>query len=61
MVTIALCVRGLVRLAEIRMRTRVELAQIAAASPHGAEVVEQGRRQGTWRFHTSQRRGAAHG
>jgi len=63
-VAMVLCARGAVRLAKvltqwIAMRTRIELARIAAALPPGAEVAEQDRHLGSWRFRTTQQPGEA--
>ncbi len=61
-VMVAVCARGVVRLAEamavwIALRARIELARIAAAAPPGTEVVEQDRRGGGWRFRSPQQPG----
>ncbi|WP_410600812.1 hypothetical protein [Amycolatopsis sp. lyj-90] len=61
-VMVAVCARGVVRLAEaltvwIALRARIELARIAAAAPPGTELVEQDRQGGGWRFRSPQQPG----
>ncbi|WP_410659585.1 hypothetical protein [Amycolatopsis sp. lyj-112] len=58
-VMVAVCARGVLRLAEamavwIALRARIELARIAATAPPGTEVVEQDRHGGGWRFRSPQ-------
>lgn len=65
-VLVAVCSRGLVRLAEvlaywIALRSRVELARIAAATLLGAEVAEQNRRHDSGQFRSQRPHGESHG
>ncbi|HWD04383.1 MAG TPA: hypothetical protein VG674_18240 [Amycolatopsis sp.] len=57
-VTVAVSARELARW--LALRTRVELARLAAAAP-GTEVVEQDRHGGSWRFRSPRQPGEARG